>query len=99
MAKRKKKDERTLIALLLAIALAAYLYNAGYLSGGGPGGSPQPTPSTDSGKCCCADPFAYIVQLPGGECQCLTCPEANPNVLVKEEGMCCTANTCGGGPE
>lgn len=99
MAKKKKKDERTLLFLLLALGLLAYLYGAGYL--GGPGGVPTGgnTPSGDGDKCCCADPFAYIIQLPGGECQCLLCPQEVPNVLIKEDGLCCTANTCGGGPE
>ena len=101
MARKKKKNDRTLIALLLAVALAAYLYNAGYLSGGGPsGGSTGGTPPTgDNGGCTCADPFAYIYKLPGGECQCLSCPQANPNILIKTDSICCTANTCGGAPQ
>jgi hypothetical protein len=94
MAKKGKRKDRALILLLLALALVAFLYNQGYMSGGTGPGTPNSTPDGD--KCCCADPFAYIYQLPGGECQCLSCTDANPNMLFIEGSVCCTSNVCSG---
>jgi hypothetical protein len=86
----KKKRDRWIL-LLIVIAILAYIAST---YGGVFGGfSPQPG-EPNAGGCCCSDPFAYIVKAPGGQCQCITCSDAQPNLLVQNGTMCCTSNEC-----